>query len=84
MPNRIIGKAVAWSFRTEIQEAAGPHQVSSGFKSGSEAAIHAMRDIFENDATDVVILFDASKSPDSFAQHPILVSPILTGCYQHL
>ena len=62
VPNRIIGKAIAWSLRTEIQEAAGPLQVSSGLKGGSEAAIHAMRDIFENDATDAVILVDASNA----------------------
>ena len=39
---RIIGKSIAWSLRDEIQEAAGPLQVSSGLKGGAEAAIHAI------------------------------------------
>ena len=46
---RIVGKTIAWSLSEEIQVAAGPLQVSSGLKAGAEAAIHAMRDIFEAD-----------------------------------
>ena len=36
--------------------------MSSGLKAGAEAAIHAMRDIFEADTTDAVILVDASNA----------------------
>jgi len=59
---RIVGKTIAWSVSDEIQEAAGPLQVSSGLKGGAEAAIHAMRDVFEADTTDAVILVDASNA----------------------
>ena len=59
---RIVGKAIAWSLQSEIQEAAGPLQVSSGLKGGAEAAIHAMRSVFESDTTDAVILVDASNA----------------------
>ena len=59
---RIVGKTIAWSLSEEIQTAAGPLQVSSGLKGGAEAAIHAMRDIFEADNTDGVILVDASNA----------------------
>ena len=59
---RIEGKSIAWSLRDEVQEAAGPLQVSSWIKGGAEAAIHAMRSIFNADATDAVILLDASNS----------------------
>ena len=59
---RIIGKTIAWSLQNEVQEAAGPLQVSSGLKGGAEAAIHAMRDIFDADTTDAVILVDASNA----------------------
>ena len=59
---RIVGKLIAWALRDEIQQAAGPLQVSSGLNGGAEAAIHAMRDIFEADSTDAVILVDASNA----------------------
>ena len=59
---RIVGKCIAWTLQDEIQLAAGPLQVSSGLKSGAEAAIHAMRNIFEADSTDAVILVDASNA----------------------
>ena len=59
---RIIGKTIAWSLREEVQEAAGPLQVASGIKGGAEAAIHAMSDIFHAEATDAVILVDASNA----------------------
>ena len=59
---RIEGTSIAWSLRDEVQEAAGLLQVSSWIKGGAEAAIHAMRSIFNADATDAVILLDASNS----------------------
>ena len=59
---RIVGKTIAWSLRDEVQEAVGPLQVSSGIKGGAEAAIHAMRSIFDADDTDAVILVDASNA----------------------
>ena len=57
-----MGKCIAWTLQDEIQLAAGPLQVSSGLKGGAEAAIHAMRNIFEADSTDAVILVDASNA----------------------
>ncbi|CAB3982253.1 Hypothetical predicted protein [Paramuricea clavata] len=39
---RIIGKTVTTFLKMEIQEAAGPLQVSAGHSAGAEAAIHAM------------------------------------------
>ena len=44
---RIVGKTIIWSLNNEIQEAAGPLQVSSGLKGGGEAAIHSMKMKFE-------------------------------------
>ena len=37
-------------------------QVCAGHKSGGEAAIYAMRDIFKMDETDAVLLIDASNA----------------------
>ena len=59
---RIVGKAISWSLSTEIQHAAGPLQVATGLKGGAEAAIHSMRDIFNKEACDAVILVDAENA----------------------
>ena len=48
--------------KDEIQEAGGPLQVSTGLKGGAEAAIHAMKEIFEDESTDAIILVDASNA----------------------
>ena len=57
---RIVGKTISWSLQDEVQEAAGPLRVFSGLKGDTEAAIHAMRSIFDSDRTDAVILVDAA------------------------
>ena len=62
---RIIGKAIGWVLKDEIQEVAGPLQVATGLESGAEAAIHAMRNIFENEDCEAVILVDASNAFNS-------------------
>ena len=62
---RIIGKSIGWTLKGDIQEAAGPLQAATGLPSGSEAAIHAMKQIFENEETDAVILVDASNAFNS-------------------
>ena len=59
---RIVGKTIAWALSEDIQEAAGSLQVSTGLKGGSEAAIHAMKDLYEREYTDVVILVDAENA----------------------
>ena len=59
---RIVGKAISWCLSKEIQEAAGPLQVSAGLKGGAEAAIHAMKIIYEKDSSDGVILVDAANA----------------------
>ena len=59
---RIVGKAISWCLRDDIQEAAGPLQVSAGLKGGAEAAIHAMKEIYELETTDAVILVDAANA----------------------
>ena len=62
---RIIGKAIGWVLKNDIQEAAGPLQVATGLESGEEAAIHAMKEIFEDDNCEAVILVDASNAFNS-------------------
>ena len=62
---RIIGKAIGWVLKNDIQEAAGPLQLATGLESGAEAAIHAMKEIFEDDNCEAVILVDASNAFNS-------------------
>ena len=55
---RIIRKAISRALSQDIQEAGGPLQMSTGLKGGAEAAIHAMREIVEQECTEAVILVD--------------------------
>ena len=59
---RIVGKTIAWTLNSEIQAAGGPLQVSTGLKGGAEAAIHSMKQIFDLESTDAVILVDAANA----------------------
>ena len=59
---RIVGKTISWCLSSQIQETAGPLQVSAGVKGGAEAAIHAMKQIYELESTDAVILVDAANA----------------------
>ena len=59
---RIVGKTIAWALSEDIQEAAGSLQVPTGLKGGSEAAIHAMKDLYEREYIDSVILVDAENA----------------------
>ena len=59
---RIIGKTTSAMFKEEIKEAAGPLQVCAGHSAGSEAAIHAMSQVFDEEGSDGVLLIDATNA----------------------
>lgn len=59
---RIIGKVISKHASDSIKEAAGPLQTCAGHGAGAEAAIHSMREVFENEGTDAVLLIDASNA----------------------
>ena len=46
--HRIIGKCIGWVVKKDIQKAAGPSQIEAGLQLGVEAAIHSMREIFDD------------------------------------
>ena len=48
--------------KPDVIDASGSLQVCAGHKSGSEAAIHAVRSISDADETDAVLLIDASNA----------------------
>ena len=51
--------------KQDVIDACGATQVCAGHKSGSEAAIHAMHNIFESDETDAALLVDTSNAFNS-------------------
>jgi len=62
---RIVAKAVLFILRDDIQEAAGARQLCAGQLSGVEAAVHAVRKVFEDENTEAVLLVDASNAFNS-------------------
>ena len=62
---RIIAKCFLKVLKQDVVEASGAMQVCTGQKSGSEAAVHFMRNIFEDDDTDAALLVDASNAFNS-------------------
>jgi hypothetical protein len=57
---RIIGKCVMNVL--DVIDASGSLQVCAGQKSGSEATVRAMHNIFDADDTDAILLIDASNT----------------------
>ena len=51
--------------KQDVIDASGSLQVCAGLKCGSEAAIHAMRKMFEADGNEAVLLIDASNAFNS-------------------
>ena len=62
---RIIGKVIVSVLRNYIIYSVGSLQVCAGHEAGCEAAIHAMRTIFEDEKTEVVLLVDAANAFNS-------------------
>ncbi len=65
---RVISKCVMKVVKPDVMEASGSLQLCAGQPSGSEAAIHAMRNIFDADDTDAVLLIDASNAFNSLSR----------------
>ena len=62
---RIISKVAMRMVSNDVLNCVGNTQVCAGQKGGSEAAIHAMRMIYEDRDTDAVLLVDASNAFNS-------------------
>ena len=56
---RISAKAVTRFLKVDVQLAAGSLQTCSGTESGIEAAVHAMKVIWEEDECEATLLIDA-------------------------
>ena len=55
-------KTIAGFSKEEIKEAAGPLQVYAGHSAGSEAAIHAMSQVFVEEGKDGILVIDANNA----------------------
>ena len=72
VPRRIIAKAILRTIGKDIEEAAGPLQVCAGQDGGCEAAVHAMRAIFQDADTEGCLLVDASNAFNSLNRRAAL------------
>ena len=87
--HRIMGKVVMSAFSEDVIGASSSTQMC-GRKSGSEAAIHAMRRMFSNEKTDAVILVDAMDAFNNLNRKALLhnikyvcpgISTYVNNCY---
>ena len=69
---RIVGKAVTASLKQELIDATCPIQVCAGVKGGIEAAIHALRQIYDDPETDGILLVDADNAFNSLNRNAAL------------
>ncbi len=65
IPRRIMGKAILLIVRDDVRQAAGSMQLCAGQVSGVEAAVHAIKDIFQKEETEAVLLVDADNAFNS-------------------
>ena len=75
---RLMGKVVASTLKKDVQISVGPLQTCTGLKSGSEAAVHAMREYFDTEECEGILLIDAENAFNSLnrktALHNIRIS----------
>ena len=88
---RIIGKAILAVMKLDVLEAAGTLKLCASQEAGSEAAIHAMRQMFEDVESEAVLLVDASNVFNSLNRKAALynihslcspLATILTNTYR--
>jgi len=92
VPRRIIAKSILYAVGDDVVLAAGPLQTCAGQSADSEAAVHAMKATFDDNACEAALLVDAT---DAFnyvnreaALHNISIlclalSIILNNTYMH-
>ena len=62
MLRRILGKVILAVFDGDVQRAAGPIQLCAGQSAGVEAAVHAMRTIFDSQEAEAALFIDAENA----------------------
>ena len=88
---RIIGKAIMYVSKKGVMECCSRIQMCSGHEAGCEAAIHAMKEAFDSEEAECVLLVDAANTFNSINRKAILhnikiICPILAiyvnNCYR--
>jgi len=69
---RIAGKVFMAVVKGDVQDSVGSLQVCAGQAGGCEAAIHAMRTLYESEDTDAVLLIDAANAFNSINRAAML------------
>ncbi len=69
---RIVGKAVMNTLKQDIINNTAPVQLCGGLQGGVEAAIHAVRKIFNDDSTKAILLVDAENAFNSLNRNTAL------------
>ena len=82
---RIAGKVVMSVTREDVKESCSEVQMFAGHEAGCEAAIHAMKEMYENEESEAVLLVDATNAFNSINRNAILhnikiIYPIM-ACY---
>ena len=87
---RIAGKIVMSIMREDVVNASSKAQMC-GRKAGSEAAIHAMKELFEREQSEAVLLVDAANAFNSVNRQVLLhnisiscpsIATFVKNCYQ--
>ena len=90
-PRRIIAKAALSVTRSDIMDTAGSTQLCAGQVAGAEAAVHAVRQCFQLEGNEAVLLIDASNAFNSLNRNAALhnirfecpaISTILINTYR--
>ena len=88
---RIVAKAILRVLSDDIEEACGYLQKCSGLPAGLEAAVHAMQQLYEEEATEGILLVDAKNAFNNLNREAALhnvqylcpaLHKILHNCYQ--
>ncbi len=70
--HRIVAKAIVKTVNKDVVEATTPIQICSGIPSGVEAAVYAVRAIYDNPSTECVLLVDAANAFNSMNRNVAL------------
>ena len=89
---RIAGKAVMTLLKKDVRQAAGWLQLCGGQVAGSEAARHAMHNVFNDDKTEGILLIDAENAFNSINRKVMLhnlklicpvIATYISNCYMY-
>ena len=83
---RIVGKLLIGVIKEDIMEAVGPLQTCAGLKGGIEAAIHAMRQTYEKESSEAILLVDAENAFNKLNRKVALqnIKQLCPSFYQYL